>query len=77
MFYYIASKNPMLEVSIVKNYTETDLEHVFLFMDTLIKNPDLNVLFKVEPSIKEQFKSLIEKRSCRPSYAYNIIENIA
>lgn len=77
MFYYIKSKNPKLEVSIVENYSEADLERIFLFIDALLDNPKMKVIFKVPPSTKEQFKKTIETLTWHPLYAYNIKEDKA
>ena len=76
MFYYIASKKPKLEVNIVENYSEADLERVFLFIEALADTPEMTVIFKVHPSIKEKFKKTIENQCWHPLYAYNIKENI-
>ncbi|OAB76083.1 hypothetical protein [Cochleicola gelatinilyticus] len=76
MFYYIASKKPRLEVNIVENYSEEDLERIFLYIEALLDNPKMNVTFKVLPSIKEQFKQTLSSRRWNPFYAYNIQENV-
>jgi len=72
MFYYIASKKSKLEVSIVENYSEADLERVFLFIEALADTPEMTVIFKVHPSKKECFKELIENSSSYLCYRYNI-----
>lgn len=53
MYYYIASKKPKLEVKIVKNYSETDLQRIFLFIEALMDSPKVKVIFNVDPSLKE------------------------
>ncbi|RFN60232.1 hypothetical protein [Marixanthomonas ophiurae] len=76
MFYYIASKKPKLEVSIVENCSEADLERVFLFIDALAETPEMEIVFKVLPSVKKQFTKTLMSYNWNPVYAYNIEENI-
>jgi len=77
MFYYTASKEPKLEVSIVQNYTEADLERVFLFIEAFVESPKMKVTFKVHPSVKKQFENAMKSRCLQPLYLYNIKENVA
>lgn len=76
MFYYIASNKPKLEVSIVKNCSESDLERLLLFIDALSETPDMEIVFKVLPSKKKQFTKTLLSYNWNAVYAYNIEENI-
>lgn len=77
MFYYKRNKKPKLIVSIVKSYSESDLERLFLFIHALLKSPKMKVVFKVDSSIKEQFIKVIKKQKCHLLFTYNIKESIA
>ncbi|SDB36670.1 hypothetical protein SAMN03097699_0933 [Flavobacteriaceae bacterium MAR_2010_188] len=72
MFYYKASKKPKLEVSISKSYSEADIQRLFLFIESLIDNPNMHVVFKVNPSTKEQFTAMFEKNNLSSIYNYSI-----
>lgn len=72
MYYYIASKKPKLEVKIVHHYSETDLQRIFLFIEALLDSPKMKVVFKVDPSLKEQFRKTIQNLNWHQFYAYNI-----
>jgi hypothetical protein len=72
MFYYKVSKNPKLEVSISKDYSETDIQRIFLFIDALIDSPKVTVVFKVNPLLKEDFKEEIVKNNACSFYNYQI-----
>lgn len=72
MFYFKESKKSKLEVSIETNYSESDLLRVLLCTEGLIDNPKMIVIFKVNPTIKEHFKEMIEKNSWFSFYRYQI-----
>lgn len=72
MFHYISNKKSTLEIQIDQNFTENDLERVFFFIEALIDTPKMSVKFKVNESIKENFKQLIEKNNWYSFYGCNI-----
>jgi hypothetical protein len=72
MFYYKESKKPKLEVSIGEEYTETDIERIFLFIEALIVSPKAIVIFKVNPLLKQNFKEKIIKNNMCFCYNYKI-----
>jgi hypothetical protein len=77
MFYYTENKKPKLEVTISKEYTEADLDRVFHFIDALLGDSKIKVIFKVHPALKNKLQEFIVNRSWYPIYTYNIKDNIA
>lgn len=61
MYLYNSGKVSTLEVSLEKVNTIDDFERIVCFINALFLSQDTVVIFKVHPSIKEQFKHIIDK----------------
>lgn len=72
MFYYNDSKDPQLEVSIVENFTQEDVERLLFFINALLIKSQLQVIFKIHPSRKNEFLTFLNNDICTPTYQFHI-----
>jgi hypothetical protein len=72
MLYYRTDKLDELEVSIVDNYSESDIVRIFNFIDALIVDPKVTVVFKVNSLLKNDFEKMILKNKTCTFYKYQI-----
>jgi len=72
MFYCDPSKDQTLEVRIAETYSVLDLERLLLFIDALTAKSHLQVIFKIHPSVKNEFLTCLDSSVSTPSYQFNI-----